>query len=248
VILDTSPIKTPVAAWAKEYLPEARYYVGLTPAINPAYLGSVDTGVEAAHADLFEKSVIGISAPQGTVGEALKLAADFVSLLGAGPFFLDLVEADGMMAALHLLPQVAASTLVNMVSGRPGWTDARKLAGRPFTTATQPVEAGDSGEALAGAALQAREQLLPVLDEYIAKLLEWKDLLSAGDADRVSAWSEEASQSRQRWMTERASGDWLAIDHKVTDVKVAGVGKRLFGDLGKLFSPPKLPGEEKKKK
>ena len=64
----------------------------------------------------------------------------------------------------------------------------------------------------------------------------------------MSAWSEEASQSRQRWMSERASGDWLAIEHKVTDVKVAGIGKRLFGDLGKLFSPPKLPGDEKKKK
>ena len=179
--MDTSPIKTPVAAWAKEYLPEGRYYVGSDTChqSQPTW-GQRIPGWKRRMLILFEKSVIGISAPPGTAGEALKLAADFVSLLGAGPFFLDLVEADGMMAALHLLPQVAASTLVNMVTGRPGWTDARKLTGRPFTLATQPVASAEPGEALAGAALQAREQLLPVLDEYIAQILAWKDLLSVG--------------------------------------------------------------------
>ncbi|HSB03481.1 MAG TPA: prephenate dehydrogenase/arogenate dehydrogenase family protein, partial [Anaerolineales bacterium] len=37
LILDTAPAKTTVAAWAKELLPEGRFYVGLTPAINPEY-------------------------------------------------------------------------------------------------------------------------------------------------------------------------------------------------------------------
>jgi prephenate dehydrogenase len=248
VVMDTSPLKSPVAAWAKEFLPSNCYYVGLTPSINPAYLGTTDTGVEAAHADFFSKGVIGISAPPGTVGEALKLAADFIALLGADPFFLDLVEADGMLSALHLLPQVAAAALVNMAAGRAGWRDARKLAGRPFTAATQAASLDQEPGALAHAVLQGREQLLPVLDEYIAALLDWKELVTAGAEEKVVAWSDQAQEARSRWVSERLSGDWLAIDHKVIEVPKVGIGKRLFGDLGKLFSPPKSPTDGDKKK
>jgi len=248
VIMDTSPLKSPIAAWAKECLPPNCHYVSLTPAINPAYLGTSDIGVEAAHADLFSRGVIGISALPGTPGEALKLAADFTSLLDADPFFLDLVEADGMMSALHLLPQVAAAALVNMAARRSGWRDARKLAGRPFTAATQAASLDQEAGALASAALQGKEQLLPVIDEYIAALLDWKDLITAGEEEKVVAWSDQAHQARSRWISERLSGDWLAIDHKVVDVQTVGIGRRLFGNLGKLFSPPKPPKEGDKKK
>jgi len=31
-VLDTAPAKATVAAWAKELLPEGRFYIGLTPA------------------------------------------------------------------------------------------------------------------------------------------------------------------------------------------------------------------------
>ena len=247
VVMDTSPIKNPVAAWARELLPEKCYYVGLSPAINPSYLGSTNTGIEAAHADLFSKGVIGISAPPGTVGEALKLAADFTSLLDASPLFLDLVEADGMLAVLHLLPQLASAALVNLASGRSGWRDTRKLTGRPFNIATQVSSLGEEPGSLARAAIQGREQLLPVLDEYIAALLVCKEMVVSGDEKSLLDWSDQAVQSRSRWLAERTSGDWLAIDHKVTDVKVVGLGRRLFGDLGKLFSPPKPPPDGKKK-
>src|SRR3990172_2420099 len=36
VVMDTSPVKEAVAAWAAELLPPERHYVGLTPVINPA--------------------------------------------------------------------------------------------------------------------------------------------------------------------------------------------------------------------
>jgi len=38
VVLDTAPVKEVVTAWAKELLPTGRYYVGLTPVLNPSYL------------------------------------------------------------------------------------------------------------------------------------------------------------------------------------------------------------------
>ena len=34
VVMDTAPVKGPVFEWAKQYIPEGRYYVGLIPAIE----------------------------------------------------------------------------------------------------------------------------------------------------------------------------------------------------------------------
>ena len=55
LVLDTAPSKETIAAWAKELLPEGRFYIGLTPAINPEYLHGTEFGLKAARADLFEQ-------------------------------------------------------------------------------------------------------------------------------------------------------------------------------------------------
>jgi prephenate dehydrogenase len=94
VVMDTGVVKGPVFEWAKKYIPEGRYYVGLVPALNPACVHEMKAGIDAARADLFQKSVFGIAAPGGTPGEAVKLAADLVRLLGAEPMFMEQVEVD----------------------------------------------------------------------------------------------------------------------------------------------------------
>ena len=108
LVLDTAPAKAKVAAWAKELLPEGRYYIGLTPAINPDYLHGVEFGVNAAHADLFEKGIMVVNAPSGTPVNVFNLAMELVNLLGSAPLLMDTAEADGIFSAMHVLPQLAA--------------------------------------------------------------------------------------------------------------------------------------------
>lgn len=247
VVMDTSPLKSKVAAWAKECLPPNCYYVGLTPAINPLYLNEEKDGVEAAHADLFSEGLMGIAAPQGTAGEAVKLATDLATLLGAKPYFFDLTESDGMMSALHVLPQLSAAALMNMLKDRPGWIDARKIAGGVFAKATLPVVCGDEEAALVETALQDPEKIIPVLDELIASLEAIKANISAQERGKLAEWVQGSREGRAKWWHERLSGDWLAVDNKIVAVPKVGLGRRLFGDLGKLFKPPKPPGEEEKK-
>jgi len=247
VVMDTSPVKSAVASWAKELLPANCFYVGLTPAINPLHLSEDESGVEAAHADLFTDGMIGIAAPQGTAGEAVKLASDLATLLGAKPFFIDLAEADGMMTALHLLPQISAVALMNMAKDRPGWTDARKIAGRPFAQATLPVAHGDGTEALVESAMQNRENTIRVLDEMIAELEKIKATIAEEERGKLAKWVEGAREGRNKWWRERHSGDWLAVDHRVGEIPKISLGRRLFGDLGKWFKPPKPPGEKENK-
>ncbi len=145
VIMDTAPVKSEVLVWFNEMLPPNRYYIGLAPVINPAYLETFDSGVEAAHADLFKNGMMAILSPQGVPSDAIKLATDFSHLLGAEHLFMDPVELDSMMAATHTLPQLLAAVLLNTTVDQPGWYEARKLAGRPYAAATSA--AGQFGEA-----------------------------------------------------------------------------------------------------
>ncbi|MEW6093043.1 MAG: prephenate dehydrogenase/arogenate dehydrogenase family protein [Chloroflexota bacterium] len=247
VVMDTAPVKSAVAEWMKELLPENCYYVGLTLAINPIYLQEAERGIRAAHPDLFTKGVIAISSPQGTVGEAVKLAADLSALLGAAPYFLDLAEADGMMAALHILPQLSAAALTNLVMNRPGWRDARRLAGRAFAEATLPVAEDGGDAALAETVLQNRENVVRLLDEMIVSLEDLKQVISAQERKNLLGRLERAREGRSRWWRERSAGDWQAADLQTDEMPRASLWKRLFGDLGKLFVPPK-PGKDEEKK
>mgnify|MGYP001820849548 FL=1 len=72
VVMDTGPVKEVVAGWALEMLPEERYYVGLTPVLNPEFLHGIESGVDAAHADLFRDGLVGIVSPPGVPSEAIK--------------------------------------------------------------------------------------------------------------------------------------------------------------------------------
>src|SRR5262249_18702215 len=132
LILDTAPAKTTMAAWAKELLPPGRFYIGLVPAINSQYLHGTEFGPGAARADLFENGLMVVNAPYGTPGNVFNLAMEFVSLLGAMPLLMDTVEADGLFSATHVLPQLAAAALLDATVDRPGWLEARKVAGRPY--------------------------------------------------------------------------------------------------------------------
>jgi prephenate dehydrogenase len=235
IVMDTSPVKSVVAEWAKELLPPKCHYIGLTPALNPVYLDDAALGLNAARADLFQKGVIAITAPQGTVEGALKLAADFVVLLGAQPFFADLIEVDGVMASAHLLPGLSAAALAETVTGQPGWSDIRKLAGKPYSAATQPLDREES-DALAEAILQNRANTIRVLDEYIATLTSLRKDIAEENKKDLQARLDRARRGRAQWQLERAKGDWLSVEFGGQEMPKAGdILKQQVGGLGKIF-------------
>ncbi|HEX9027550.1 MAG TPA: prephenate dehydrogenase/arogenate dehydrogenase family protein, partial [Anaerolineales bacterium] len=168
VVMDTAPVKEVVAAWAKELLPPGRFYVGLTPVLNPAYLQEHESGQEAAHADLFKGGLMAIVVPPSTASEAIKLAADLARLLGCAPLFADPLEVDSLMAATHILPQLMSAALLNITVDQPGWREGRKLAGRAYAEVTGPVVLLGEPEALASSALLSQEHAVRLIDGLIA--------------------------------------------------------------------------------
>lgn len=208
VILDTAPAKAKVAAWVDELIPQGRYYVGLAPAAGANYLHGIDLGVEAARVDLFNNGLFLVNAPSGTPGEAVKLATDLIELLGAQALFTDPVEADGLLASTHLLPQLAAAALLDATIDQPGWVEARKVAARPYATATAALAYHDEAQSLGEAAVGNRESVLRVLDAYMSSLQKLRDDIDQGNDDSVTEFLEDAVKARDRWLHERTRADW----------------------------------------
>jgi prephenate dehydrogenase len=243
LLIDTTPVKTKVAAWVKEYVPAGRHYIGLTPAINPLVLDEASTGIEAARADLFQNGLIAVTAPQGTAAHAFKFVEGLITLLGARAYFADQAEMDGIMASVHTLPGLAAAALAQTVMDQPGWGDIRKLAGRPFVTAMRPLDLDESA-ALAEAAQQNRVNTIRLLDEYIETLRAMRDEIDGEKKKSLRTRLERILKARTQWRHARADGDWQAVGVPKPEIPSLGdYWKQQIG-LGKLVGKGNKKREE----
>jgi prephenate dehydrogenase len=212
VVIDTAPAKATVAAWFNELIPQGRYYVGLAPAAGANYLHGIDLGVQSARADLFSKGLFMVNTPHGTPGEAVKLATDLVALLGAQAMISDSIEADGLLASTHILPQLASAALLDSTVDQPGWSEARKVAARPYASATAALAYHDEAKSLGEAALGNRENVVRMIDTYMTSLQKLRDGIDKNDNEAVIEFLEDAVKARDRWLSERARADWQEIE------------------------------------
>jgi prephenate dehydrogenase len=239
VVVDVSPVKAGVAQWAQEILPQGVHYVGLVPAISPAFLWDTRTDRDSARADLFSNSTFLLSAPRGTPGAALKLVSDFVSLLGATAMLTDFVESDGLMASAHVLPQLASASLLNATIGQPGWQEVRKVASRAYYSATSAFSDEGDADALSMISLHDRENVVRSLDRLIASLMELRDDIESGDEQSIKNRLQSAQQARSTWIGERGRADWTRMDEE-KPVERLTLMQRMFGTgIGR---PPKRNG------
>ena len=228
VVVDTSPVKVGVAEWAEKLLPKDRHFVTMTPTINPAYLIEAEVGVGAAHADLFKNSLMVITSQPGVEADALKLAADLSVLVGGTPLFADPYEVDGLMAAVHLLPELLAVALVDATVNQPGWTEARKVAGRAYARVTLPLLEPNEADFHGQAALLNKQNTLRVLDNTIASLHTLRQTIAEEDEKGLADLIRNAIKARDLWRAQRERADWDLAP--VKDLPTAGeIMSRLFG-------------------
>lgn len=236
VVMDTAPVKEVVASWAEESLPAERFYVGLTPVLNPAYLHEVGSGTQAAYADLFRNGLMAIVSPPGTPSEAIKLAADLTRLLGSSPLFADPLEMDGLMAATHILPQLMAAALLNATVDQPGWQEGRKVAGRAYAEATRPVVHATESKTLRESALLNRQNVLRRIDGAIASLQAIRNDIDNDDSEALEERLSRARQGQEQWWQQRVAADWANEGIPRTETPKAS---DLFGRLIGIGRKPK---------
>lgn len=228
VIMDTSPAKQAVMNWAAELIPAERHYIGLMPAVNPIYLHEFETGVEAAHADLFYNSLVGIVAPPRAQSDAIKLASDLVKLIGATPLFADLMEVDGLMAKTHILPQLMAAALLDATYGQPGWAEGRKLAGKSYAEATAPILIPTESKSLQAAILLNQVNVVRLIDALIAVLQAMRGEIAQEDAAALDKRLADARRGREEWWNQRVTGTWPEDEPPPTEIPTAS---EIFGRL-----------------
>jgi prephenate dehydrogenase len=231
LVIDTAPSKEAISSWARELLPPGRYYMGLTPAINPAYLHGTEFGVKAARADLFDKGLMAVNAPMGTPEGIFNLSMELVALFGAMPLLMDSMEADGIVAAIHVLPQLVSSVLLEATVDKPGWPEARKLAGRPYASVTSGSAYHDDVLSLRDAVLENRANVVRLLNDYLTSLIRLRDEIEDNDRDALEKRLEAAAGGRIRWLNERSIADWLQYDRPKIDIPSFGdrVNQAFFG-------------------
>lgn len=232
VVFDTLPAHAAAAHWAAHALPPGRHYLGLVPVCNPRHLHAADE----PRADYFHNAVMGIIATPDTPAEALRLAADLCTLLGATPLFLDPTEADGLLAAVEVLPQLLAAALLHTAAAEPGWREARKFAGAAFARGTQTEHAPADLAALALAHRTTLPHLLDRLQRQMAALSAW---LAAEDAAALTAWLEQAAATRTTWWEDRQRNRWETPPR----AEMPTVGENLGRLLG-LRRPKRPPHQE----
>ena len=139
MVLGVVSLMQPALAIADRHMPEHAHFVAGHPVL---------TGVGGSltiRADLFENIVFSLAGGVNTDPSALQLASDFIDRVGSTPLFVDAVEHDGIMAGVEQMPRVMAAALMRMTATSPGWTEARRLAGRQFA---QSTELGGSADQL----------------------------------------------------------------------------------------------------
>jgi prephenate dehydrogenase len=237
LVLDLSPAKQQVEAWAQESLPRGRYYIGLAPSINPAYFMETAGGLDAAHADLFQDATAFLCPARGVPESAVQLGMDLVRMLGATPIITDAAEADGFLASVMLLPKLLAVSLVDVTADQPGWKDASQLAARSYGTVVASAFDRDQADGcLRTAALANRDNLVRVLDEYLASLRELRDNIQKEERGELDKKIRAAQNKAYDWLAERHLEKYHPADKADNEKGVSNsfgvrLKQSLFGSL-----------------
>lgn len=142
--------------------------------------GSERHGYACGSESLFENALYVLCVPQDSkvpVGKLADLEA-LIRKIGAIPMHMTAEQHDERVAAVSHLPHIVASSLSLFLANKDDGALGRMAAGG-FRDITRI--ASSDPNLWAGITENSREALLPVLDEYIALLSQWKETLSSDD-------------------------------------------------------------------
>jgi prephenate dehydrogenase len=256
LITDTASIKAQVMEWAEEILPKEVNFVGGDPivpstsAVLSLSKGSghgsdvgIAEGIDAARADLFSGAIYCLMPSAGAASDAVRLASDFVRLLGAKPYFLDPLEHDGLMAGIDHLPFVLSAALLGITTESVSWQEMYKLAGGAFESATRFVST-DPG-IYRDACLVNGENIVRWIDACSRRLGELKETILAEDTEKLEQVFEGAMIARQRWLKAREEGGWEVQQSPEIPTATSFMGQLFgLGGLSRRRRPEPVEGKK----
>ena len=192
VVTDVGSVKAPVVAEVEKLRPdESARFVGGHP-----MAGSEQDGVDGADAMLFVGSTWALTPSANTDERAYTLVLRVIRDLGADLVTLTPEHHDELVALVSHVPQLAASTLMDVASAaEDDLPTMRRLAAGGFRDMTR-IAAGHPGiwpDILS----TNREAVLDALDSYVAALLRAREIVASGARDELLALLERARAARR---------------------------------------------------
>jgi prephenate dehydrogenase len=192
LVTDVGSVKAPVVAQIVAARPDrAPWFVGGHP-----MAGSEQDGVEGADADLFFGASWVLTPTTETDPAAFATVRSIVGLLGAEAIAVEPEHHDALVALVSHVPQLAASTLMDVASAGGGeHRILMRLAAGGFRDMTR-IAAGHPG--IWPDILTAnRDAVLHALDAYRESLGEVRALVASGDREGLLDMLKRARMARR---------------------------------------------------
>lgn len=230
VVIDTSSFKQPVMEWAEKHLAETAHFVGIGLGRNPVAMMDLTPGPAGARADLFAHAPCCVMASPSSAPEAVKMAQDLATLLGASPYFLGPDEYDGLSTVVNLMPALMAGALLGPAISSPGWREMRRLASSDLLYVGQPLKASSSALALETA--HDRENVLRWLDRVIVELQTIRQQVAEKEDELLAHRLQAINEGLETWLIDWQKNDWERSARPATP-PTGGWFRQLFGFGGR---------------
>ncbi|MDQ6604929.1 MAG: prephenate dehydrogenase/arogenate dehydrogenase family protein, partial [Actinomycetota bacterium] len=170
--------------------------------------GAETSGVQNARADLFDGAVWYLTPTPRTSGIHYQRLHRMLTTLGARPVAIEAETHDTILALVSHLPHVLANVLVAQAAHTLAAGGERLPATGPsFRDATRV--AGASSAIWTDIYLSNRDALAAQLDETIERLELVRRALTAGDAQAIASWNDDAAFDRRRLLEAELVGGEL---------------------------------------
>jgi prephenate dehydrogenase len=192
LITDVGSVKVPVVESLGRIFGGRGRFVGSHP-----MAGSEQTGIDAAHAGLFEGAVCIVTPDKNSAQQDVEAVRQFWAMLGGLPRILSPAEHDEVIALVSHLPHLVAATLVNLVCAQ--YPNSLNFCGSGFRDSTR-VASGSPGmwaEIFGG----NRGQLKKAIHAMIEKLQEAVRLVD--DDAKMQQFLANAKAQRDRLKKEK---------------------------------------------
>jgi len=192
IVTDVASVKTGVVSTLQRLLPDDVWLVGGHP-----MAGSHEEGPEHASADLFVGATYLLTPTTHTDAEAYRTLHRLFAGIGARPMAVDPVHHDRLVAVISHLPQLAATTLMNLASEQAQRQHAGLLllAAGGFRDATRV--AASNPDLWLDICAENRDAIVAVLDDYATRIEQLRHTVAGADNGALHEMLLAAQRARR---------------------------------------------------
>jgi prephenate dehydrogenase len=192
ILTDVASVKTRAVGELQRAAPEGVHVIGGHP-----MAGSHEAGAAHASADLFVGATYLLTPTTYTDPQAYQRLHGLVAAIGARPLAVHPERHDMLVAVVSHLPQLAASTLMNLASERARNEHAGLLllAAGGFRDATRV--AASSPDLWLEICAENREPIMAVLDDYASRIEDLREAIADEDGGGLRRVLDDAREARR---------------------------------------------------